>query len=107
VVNSVAQPLPDLPNIPGAGSDRPPMVGFCPVRSAGTFRRAQTEFVRSADDGFGADSVNLPDLLNDPCCSSHSGRRTFVINAARLVFQAGGSLCDVQQLAGHRSIAQT
>src|SRR5260370_27023084 len=40
-------------------------------------------------------------------CTSHSGRRTFVTNAARLVFRAGGTLRDGQQLAGHRSIAQT
>ena len=40
-------------------------------------------------------------------CSSHSGRRTFITNAAKQISTVGGSLRDIQALAGHASLSTT
>ena len=51
--------------------------------------------------------TQLYDELGYEGCSSHSGRRTFITRSARLIFKAGGSLKDIQELAGHSCLSTT
>jgi integrase/recombinase XerD len=77
-------------------------------------RRAHGPFVIESERGSGlrASSVvnwfrTLYAAVGLRGCSSHSGRRTFITRAARLVHRVGGSIRDVQQLAGHSSLSHT
>ena len=40
-------------------------------------------------------------------CSSHSGKRTFLTTAEQKISLVGGSLRDIQALAGHKSLQTT
>jgi integrase len=75
---------------------------------------ARSEYVITSERGDGMTPASIVVWFNRAFkniglkgCSSHSGRRTFVTRAARVVHKAGGSLRDVQLLAGHRSILTT
>lgn len=86
------------------------------------FQIAQNERHRPIEDGFVVQTeratrtsaqaiVNLFQKwyrnLGFVGCSSHSGRRTFITNAAKKISTVGGSLRDVQFLAGHSSLQTT
>jgi integrase/recombinase XerC len=75
-------------------------------------RPARPVIFSERGSGLSADTVQLwfhrlYATLGLTGCSSHSGRRTFITRAARKVAEAGGSLRDVQQLAGHASLGMT
>jgi integrase/recombinase XerD len=45
--------------------------------------------------------------LSYDSCSSHTGRKTAITKWAKNISRVGGSLRDVQELAGHRNLATT
>jgi integrase len=77
-------------------------------------RRAKSTFVIVSERGDGMRPSSVVNWFRTlyagiglSGCSSHSGRRTFITRAARLVHRVGGSIRDVQQLAGHSSLTHT
>lgn len=63
-------------------------------------------------DGYSANAVAVWFLtrfreIGIEGASSHSGRRTFITAAAKRITEAGGALRDIQELAGHSSLATT
>jgi len=54
-----------------------------------------------------AKAIPIEALSPGSPCSPHSGRRTFITWAAGKVSEVGGSVRDVQQLAGHASMHTT
>lgn len=68
--------------------------------------------LNTRDHGLGANGVavwfgRLYKALGFEGCSSHSGRRSAITAWARGITAAGGSLRDVQHLAGHASLDMT
>lgn len=83
-----------LTKLASTGSRQGPVV--LSLRGGGLRANSIVNWFAAAFQAIGADG-----------CSSHSGRRTFVTNAARSAHKAGASLRDVQILAGHKSIETT
>ena len=82
-----------------ASFDDPPLPDSTVIRS----ERGGQMSAQAVVEWFG----DLYDRVGFNGCSSHSGRRTFITRGARKCSQAGGSLRDVQMLAGHASLATT
>jgi len=79
-----------------------------------SLRESESRFVvvTERSDSFSPNAVavffkRLYSKLGFNGCSSHSGRRTFVLTCAKKITQAGGSLRDVMQLAGHKNLKST
>lgn len=77
-------------------------------------QRGRSEFVITSERSNRMAAVVIGNLfacwyraLGFQGCSSHSGRRTFITNAARSISRVGGSLRDVQALAGHKALSTT
>ena len=110
----------ELPNVASKGRDGGRTVPMHPDLRAALAALQETRTVAPGDRvihsergrGLSAAAVavwfhRLYGGLGMAGCSSHSGRRTFITRAARNIVEAGGSLRDVQQLAGHANLGTT
>jgi integrase/recombinase XerD len=78
-----------------------------PYRKSGDYVLTSERANRMAPTSVATWFYDLYKKLGYEGCSSHSGRRTFVTNGAKKIVEAGGSLRDIQQLVGHKSLQTT
>jgi integrase len=89
------------------------------VKNLGIREIEMDDFIIKTERGSGTSGVSAqvivnlfqkwfgPEGLDFHGASSHSGRRTFITNAAKKISTVGGSLKDIQELAGHSSLQTT
>ena len=74
------------------------------LRKAETTLASRARSIAALMNGKGKEDSGWFRQLGWEGVTSHSGRRTFITNAARNIVQAGGSLRDVQSLSGHSNL---